>query len=86
MRTSTVSQSSVSIPHDVRWIEEVTSLVTQQMVHQCTSTYEQGHLLSLLAKSMFGRNFSFKSKYVTVRFLMEHGTAIWQMCLYTERH
>lgn len=62
IRESSLSHTSSTVTREIRWIEEVTSLVTQQMVRQCDTGYEQGHLLALLAKAMFGRNYAFKSK------------------------
>ena len=43
---------------NLEWLENLTSRVTKQMLTHCGSTYKQRHLLSLLARAMFGRNFS----------------------------
>lgn len=49
--------------HEIRignfkWLENLTSQVTKHMLTHCDSTYQQKHLLTLLAKSMFGKSFS----------------------------
>ncbi|XP_048583501.1 spatacsin [Nematostella vectensis] len=52
---------------DVTWLEGVTSQVTQHMLRQCVTSYTQAHLLGLLAKTMFGRNFScYVPRYYTL--------------------
>ena len=43
---------------EVEWLENITNEVVQQMVAHCETGYEQHHLLALLAKAMFGRNFT----------------------------
>ena len=40
------------------WLEAVTSQVTKHMLTHCESTYKQRHLLAMLAKAMFGKNFA----------------------------
>ena len=40
------------------WLEDLTSEVTKQMLTHCESAHQQHHLLEILARTMFGRNFS----------------------------
>ncbi|XP_068741533.1 spatacsin-like isoform X2 [Montipora capricornis] len=42
------------------WLEAVTSQVTKHMLTHCEKTYKQRHLLAMLAKAMFGKNFACK--------------------------
>ncbi|XP_020621148.1 spatacsin-like isoform X1 [Orbicella faveolata] len=41
----------------LEWLEELTSQVTKQMLTHCESAHQQHHLLAILARTMFGRNF-----------------------------
>lgn len=43
---------------NLEWLKNVTSQVTKHMLTQCDSTHKQRHLLDLLARAMFGSNFS----------------------------
>ena len=43
---------------ELDWLERATNKITRQMLAQCDTSYEQNHLLALLAKTMFGRNFN----------------------------
>ena len=44
----------------LEWLEKLTSQVSKQMLTHCESAHQQRHLLAILARTMFGRNFSYK--------------------------
>ena len=44
----------------LEWLEKLTSQVTKQMLTHCESGHQQRHLLAILARTMFGINFSCK--------------------------
>ncbi|PFX34693.1 Spatacsin [Stylophora pistillata] len=44
----------------LEWLEELTCRVTKHMLSRGDNAHEQGHLLAILAESMFGRNFACK--------------------------
>jgi len=41
----------------LEWLEKLTSDITKQMLTHCESAHQQHHLLEILARTMFGRNF-----------------------------
>ena len=53
--------------NDVVWLERVTGLVTKLMLTESVTSYEQSHLLELLSKAMFGRNFFCKGLLVETK-------------------
>ncbi|XP_078373747.1 spatacsin-like isoform X3 [Oculina patagonica] len=44
----------------LEWLEKLTSQVTKHMLTHCESAHQQRHLLAILARTMFGINFSCK--------------------------
>ena len=42
----------------LEWLEKLTSQVTKQMLTYCASAHQQRHLLSILARTKFGINFT----------------------------
>ena len=47
----------------LEWLEELTCRVTKHMLSRGDNAHEQGHLLAILAESMFGRNFACKGLF-----------------------